>query len=344
MATAVYEKARLKKEREEVQEAKRKEREGKDKLREEQRQRFEEEKQRKREERERRKLEKERERERLKEEKKKYAQRLKLWNKPREDMECEDLKELPSPMPVRTRLPAELFGEALMVLEFLRAFGEAFNLKDEFPEGITLEVLEEALVGTDPEGPLCELLFFFLTAIFQALDEEQEEVAKDQAEDLWEALDDDSDPTQSALTAVASLAAAWPQLHQGSGLKQLDLDSCTLSEILRLYILASGADCNHSNAKFRYQKQGGFTVMDDPCVELRVSDPALLKRLSCTPVYDLSPGEKLKILQALLGKLLTLASCRDLIEDCVDEQKAARQELREIRAEQHRRKREEIAL
>jgi len=44
------------------------------------------------------------------------------------------------------------------------------------------EVLEEALVSSDPEGPLCELLFFFLTAIFQALDEEQEEVAKDQAE------------------------------------------------------------------------------------------------------------------------------------------------------------------
>ena len=32
------------------------------------------------------------EREKLKEEKKKYAERLKLWNKPREDMECEDLK------------------------------------------------------------------------------------------------------------------------------------------------------------------------------------------------------------------------------------------------------------
>ena len=37
-------------------------------------------------------------------------------------------------------------------------------------------------MGSDPEGPLCELLFFFLSAIFQALDEEQEEVAKDQAE------------------------------------------------------------------------------------------------------------------------------------------------------------------
>lgn len=37
-------------------------------------------------------------------------------------------------------------------------------------------------MSSDPEGPLCELLFFFLSAIFQALDEEQEEVAKDQAE------------------------------------------------------------------------------------------------------------------------------------------------------------------
>lgn len=41
-------------------------------------------------------------------------------------------------------------------------------------------VLEEAVVGCNPEGPLCELLFFFLSAIFQALAEEQEEVAKDQ--------------------------------------------------------------------------------------------------------------------------------------------------------------------
>lgn len=54
-------------------------------------------------------------------------------------------------------------------------------------------------------------------------------------------------------------------------------------------------------------------------------------------------GEKLRILQALVGKLLTLASSRDLIEDCVEEQRAARQEVREIRAEQHRREREEAA-
>lgn len=45
------------------------------------------------------------------------------------------------------------------------------------------EVLEEALVGNDSEGPLCELLFFFLTAIFQAMAEEEEEVAKERITD-----------------------------------------------------------------------------------------------------------------------------------------------------------------
>ncbi|KAG7277750.1 hypothetical protein CRUP_023038 [Coryphaenoides rupestris] len=337
MMAAMQEQNRLKKEQE-LLEARRREKE-------ELRRRFEEERQRRREEKERMKLEKEREREKLKEEKKRYAERQKLWNKPREDMECEDLKELPVPVQVSTRLPSPVFGEALMVVEFLRVFGDLFHLQDEFPDGVSLEVLEEALVGRDPEGPLCELLFFFLSAILQALAEEQEEVAREQrTDDLSEVLDDDADHTHSAISAVALLAAAWPQLHQGCSLKQLDLDSCTLSEILRLHILASGADCNHGNAKLRYQKQGGFLSTDDPCVELRLAQPALLKKLASTAVYDLSPGEKLCVLQALCGKLLVLMSTRQLIEDSAEEQRAARQELREIRAEQHRREREEAAF
>lgn len=54
-------------------------------------------------------------------------------------------------------------------------------------------------------------------------------------------------------------------------------------------------------------------------------------------------GEKLKILHALCGKLLTMVSTRDFIEDNADDQRAAKQELRELKAEQHRRVREEAA-
>lgn len=74
-------------------------------------------------------------------------------------------------------------------------------------------------------------------------------------------------------------------------MKSLDLDSCTLSEILRLHILASGADVTSANAKYRYQKRGGFDATDDACMELRLSNPSLLKKLSSTSVYDLTPGK-----------------------------------------------------
>ncbi len=65
-------------------------------------------------------------------------------------------------------------------IHFLESIEAIFFLRYWWGLLLFTEVLEEALVGSDPEGPLCELLFFFLSAIFQALAEEQEEVAKDQ--------------------------------------------------------------------------------------------------------------------------------------------------------------------
>uniref|UniRef100_A0A8C5QXU8 Bromodomain adjacent to zinc finger domain protein 1A n=1 Tax=Leptobrachium leishanense TaxID=445787 RepID=A0A8C5QXU8_9ANUR len=342
------EKARIRRERDEIDKHRLRERHTKEREREELRKFLEEERLKRKEEIERIKLEKEKEREKIREEKRKYAEHLKLWNKPREDMECDDLKELPTPTSVKTRVPPECFGDAIMVLEFLHAFGDLFDLRDEFPDGMTFEMLEESLVGNNPEGPLCELLFFFLTAIFQAMSEEEEEVAKDQiisaeTKDLTEALDEVTDPTKSVLSAVAALAAAWPQLHQGCRLKALDMDSCTLSEILRLHILSSGAEANSASAKYRYQKQGGFDATDDACMELRLNHPAILKKLSSTSVYALEPGEKLKILHALCGQLLTLVSTRDYIEDYFEELRLTKQEYRELKSEQNRREREGTA-
>lgn len=54
-------------------------------------------------------------------------------------------------------------------------------------------------------------------------------------------------------------------------------------------------------------------------------------------------GEKMKILHALCGKLLTLVSTRDFIEDSVDVLRQAKQEFRELKAEQHRKEREAAA-
>lgn len=51
----------------------------------------------------------------------------------------------------------------------------------------------------------------------------------------------------------------------------------------------------------------------------------------------------MKIFHALCGKLLTLVSTRDFIEDSVDVLRQAKQEFRELKAEQHRKEREAAA-
>ena len=47
------------------------------------------------------------------------------------------LQELPKTTPVSIKLPADLFGDMMMVLEFLNIFGNLFDIKDEFPSGLT---------------------------------------------------------------------------------------------------------------------------------------------------------------------------------------------------------------
>ena len=47
------------------------------------------------------------------------------------------LQELPKTTPVSIKLPSDLFGDMMMVLEFLNIFGNLFDIKDEFPSGLT---------------------------------------------------------------------------------------------------------------------------------------------------------------------------------------------------------------
>ena len=46
-------------------------------------------------------------------------------------------QDLPKTIPVAIKLPSDLFGEMMMVLEFLNVFGSLFDIKDEFPNGLT---------------------------------------------------------------------------------------------------------------------------------------------------------------------------------------------------------------
>lgn len=71
------------------------------------------------------------------EEKKLIADKLREWNRPRDDLLCDDLLPFPASLPVPSRI-SPYFGEMVMLAEFLSTFGEHLSLESRFPDGMSL--------------------------------------------------------------------------------------------------------------------------------------------------------------------------------------------------------------
>ncbi|XP_033628506.1 bromodomain adjacent to zinc finger domain protein 1A-like isoform X2 [Asterias rubens] len=293
-------------------------------------------------------LKKMKEREALREEKRIQDEHMREFNRTRDDLECDDLKDLPWPTPVNMKLPHELFGDMVMLMEFMYHFKDYLGFSDDFPDGITLEQLEESLISNKVEGLFYDLVNSLLTAIFRMQEEEEEDEKVDLKEqehdatstDLAETLGDD-DPTYAAMTKAATSAMIWPQIHQGTLLRQLPIDSTTISEVLRLHFLSSGSRTTSENTKWRWQQRGGFSPHDDPGLEFRMQDPDILKTLTTGNMFDLSPASKMKILTSVCGQLLSYVTMRDIIEESLETFQTSRKEWRELARLELRREREE---
>ncbi|XP_035825711.1 bromodomain adjacent to zinc finger domain protein 1A [Aplysia californica] len=296
----------------------------------------------------RRKEEKEKERLRKMEEKRRELELYKEWARPRDDLECDDLKEMPEFVPVRTRVPIDLFGDAVMILEFVHIFKSIFDFKQFFPKGFTWGMVESALMDHEPDGPLCDLLQMLLCALFNLQEEEAEEYQELEKEETTkhnDEKDDDMDEEVSANEMIksATIMAQFSQNTLGMPLRDTLLDQFTLSEILRIHLLASGARGSSKNARFRYQQRGGYTSQDDPGLELKLEDPTIVKSLSHSNVFDLSPGEKAKIISTLVQQIVTYAMVRDTIEDSGERLRIKKYDLKQMQWAEQRREKEEQA-
>ena len=89
------------------------------------------------------------------------------------------------------------------------------------------------------------------------------------------------------LVDSATAAAQWPQQNLGATLKNLHLDGFTITEIVRLHFLSSGARASEKSVKFRYQQRGGYTSYDDAGLEFRKQEASILKSLGEANIFDL---------------------------------------------------------
>ena len=80
----------------------------------------------------------------------------------------------------------------------------------------------------------------------------------------------------------------------GNCLDKLQIDSYTITEVLRLQLLGSCArSCNPVGCRYRYQQRGGYGVMDDVALDLIKYQPELLEKLNTENMFDFSPGTML---------------------------------------------------
>lgn len=118
---------------------------------------------------------------------------------------------------------------------------------------------------------------------------------------------------------------------------RLPLYSLTVSEVLRIHLLSSGAKINEIGFKWRYAQRGGYTSEDDPGLQLRLNDAHILQALSVYNVVQLSIADKIKVITCLMNQLLTYADVRDIIEEQLDKERTIKVGLKSIRSEERKR-------
>lgn len=277
------------------------------------------------------KEEKLKEKEKKKEEKKMIAEYLSSWKKPRDDLECDDLKELPAPTPIDCNISQDCFGDALMILEFLNTFSKQVQLKDVFPHGFSFDHIEKALTETDIQGVFNDLLQLFLTTLFRYQEAESDINIKNKE------MPDLTNVTIEQAMVIAAVSASWPKKCHGTPLKELLLDSFSVTEVLRLHLLSSGA-------KPRVSWLGVITPSEDPGLYFKLEEPELLKKLEKTSVFELNCEERCKILSVLMHQLLACDVFKYAIDESANNTKPLRNQLRELRMNFARKQREDTGI
>ncbi|XP_040173171.1 bromodomain adjacent to zinc finger domain protein 1A [Anopheles arabiensis] len=245
---------------------------------------------------------------------------LKRYNAVLEDQELPDQRPLPPVRPVRPLIAARHFSSFVFILEYLNSFADLLAIRSKFPGGLTIHLLERALILREVNGPLSDIFQVLLSAIFtQQLEEENEESVR------YERIEGLAQKRQTVPEQVrARDAALWCEKHYSTKLSEMPIDSMTVSELLRLHFLASGALVEERAARHRYQNRGGYGSGDDPGLRLVRDYPHILRALNWYSVYQLPVGDIIQILCCLIHQLLTYSGVRDLVEERVEKARAAR--------------------
>ncbi|GBP32377.1 Bromodomain adjacent to zinc finger domain protein 1A [Eumeta japonica] len=267
---------------------------------------------------------------------------LKEWQKVKDDLDLEDHKVIPKGTPIEIEgLPSKYIGDFLSELEFVHLNGETLKAKDVFHTGLHAEMFRKALTEKEYAGVFSDLIQMLLTTIFSLQEDEADEY--NEKGSIAVSTDHQGDMGVNKAIELATKACKWSQTYLGTPLRKLPLDATTVSEVLRLHLLSSGAAPGPRCATWRYQQRGGYSCADDAGVRLRLDHPHVVRHLGSVHVADLPLDDKFKVLQCLMNQILSYATIRDIIEEKLETLRTTKHELRSIQISDRKREVEQMA-
>lgn len=267
---------------------------------------------------------------------------VKNLNAVKDDLELQDQKTLPPTKPVKTLIPDNYFAEATMIQEIIYSYTTILEDKDKFRNGINLSLMERALLCHEVAGPLSDILQVLLGSIFSFQIEEHNEINMDYTKGVIQ-FKDATPFARQALIREATNAARWSLKYLNAHLFELPIDATTLTEILRLHFLMSGARLNEACAKWQISERGGYQNNDDPGLILRENHPHILKALSSKTVYELPIEDIMIVLKCLVDQLLTYSSMRDAIEERLEKSSKAKTSIKNLILAERKREAQVVA-
>ncbi|XP_005179329.2 bromodomain adjacent to zinc finger domain protein 1A [Musca domestica] len=233
-----------------------------------------------------------------------------------DDLERADQRLMPVYTPIKTVIPTKLIGDAFMLREFMHTYAGLLSGIEVFKNNLSFYEMARSFTVREVAGPLSDILLILIGTIFDLQREEEEEVYISY---------------RMSTQAIPYWTHKYVQRHFSFRLYELPLDALTVSEVLRLHLLASGGIVKEKQAeKWRIMYRNGYTSQEDPGIELRMRHPHILRALKMYTIYQLPYLDIMRVIKCLMAQILTYSPTINLIEERMEQMATARQELKTL--------------
>ncbi|KAH8312286.1 hypothetical protein KR044_010076 [Drosophila immigrans] len=249
-----------------------------------------------------------------------------------DDLERNDQRLLPTYQPIVTLLPDIILGDAFVLREFMHTYSGLLSGVEVFRQNLNFYEMSRAFSAREVAGPLSDILLVLLGTIFDLQKEEEDESPVSY---LLRYANNIGEPYDSMKNA--SRAQFYVKRHFSFRLHEMPMDALTLSEVLRLHLLASGAVIADKPERWRVMYRNGYSSREDPGLQLRLEHPHILHALKTLPIAQLDFVDIFRVVNCLMAQILTYSATINIVEERMEKMAKAKVDLRTLMLAENRR-------